>query len=416
MPAAKVTTYEPSSSLGWLDLDAAASERVATMLRALEEPSTLDALGLGGVRDAFAALLSPGTSTIQTRLRYFIFLPWIFTGLESDGVTPSGFSSRLRADEVRLIDCLCHLGPNNGVIGFTAGAQLERFPSVTYWGGLGSWGVRRLDLPLSEYGKRISGFGRQRTDRDDDGNTTSRHVSMWASMPEPPSDFLTSDLTFELSSDEAKLIVDQIRRSHPDSLLALLCSHPHLAEGTRYPWDLPSSILPPRLTDALRHARCFSELTIGPQHAYNVLLTRKAHEELRWDTSDLESTERQHIDDWVSLIGERFDELNEWVNQLPDFWAFLDSMGEVISPVTQEFINFIVTRAVTNPAGFVDDPVVQQRIREREVRLKAGRARLTYRSPLENWKKKPFGAPLNYRWPITKSYLADIAAGIAEPT
>jgi hypothetical protein len=91
-------------------------------------------------------------------------------------------------------------------------------------------------------------------------------------------------------------------------------------------------------------------------------------------------------------------------------------MGEVISPVTQEFINFIVTRAVTNPAGFVDDPVVQQRIREREVRLKAGRARLTYRSPLENWKKKPFGAPLNYRWPITKSYLADIAAGIAEPT
>ena len=45
------------------------------MLRSLEEPETLDVLGLGAVRDAFSEMLSPGTSTIQARLRYFIFLP-----------------------------------------------------------------------------------------------------------------------------------------------------------------------------------------------------------------------------------------------------------------------------------------------------------------------------------------------------
>ena len=39
------------------------------MLRSLEEPETLDVLGLGAVRDAFSEMLSPGTSTIQTRLR-----------------------------------------------------------------------------------------------------------------------------------------------------------------------------------------------------------------------------------------------------------------------------------------------------------------------------------------------------------
>jgi hypothetical protein len=41
--------YSPASSIGWLDLDAAASERVGAMLRALEEPSTLDAFGQDGL-------------------------------------------------------------------------------------------------------------------------------------------------------------------------------------------------------------------------------------------------------------------------------------------------------------------------------------------------------------------------------
>ena len=141
-----MTTYAPASSLGWLDLDAAASERVGTLLRSLEEPGTLDELGLGTVRDAFSGMLSPGTSTIQTRLRYFIFLPWIFTRLEGQRVAPADFARRLRDDEARLIDCLRHLGPNNGVIGYTAGGDLKRMPSEAYWGGLGSWGLRRLDF------------------------------------------------------------------------------------------------------------------------------------------------------------------------------------------------------------------------------------------------------------------------------
>jgi hypothetical protein len=70
---------------------------VGTLLHSLEEPGTLDALGLGSVRDAFSSRLSPGTSTIQTRLRYyFVFLPWIFTRLEQQRVPPAEFARRLR--------------------------------------------------------------------------------------------------------------------------------------------------------------------------------------------------------------------------------------------------------------------------------------------------------------------------------
>src|SRR3954454_17081433 len=116
-----MSAYSPASSVGWLDLDAKASERVATLLRSLEEPGTLDPLGLGAVRDAFSSMLSPGTSTIQTRLRYFVFLPWIFADLESRHVAARDFAVRLRDSEACLIDCLRPLGPNQGVIGYSAG-------------------------------------------------------------------------------------------------------------------------------------------------------------------------------------------------------------------------------------------------------------------------------------------------------
>ena len=40
-----------------------------------QEKESRDELGLGSVRDSFADQLFPGTSTIQTRLRYTLFVP-----------------------------------------------------------------------------------------------------------------------------------------------------------------------------------------------------------------------------------------------------------------------------------------------------------------------------------------------------
>ena len=56
-------------------------------------------------------------------------------------VAPGEFARRLRDTESRLIDCLRHLGPNQGVIGYIGGPRLKRLPSEAYWGGLGSWGI-----------------------------------------------------------------------------------------------------------------------------------------------------------------------------------------------------------------------------------------------------------------------------------
>ena len=402
-----MSDYAPASSFGWLDLDAAASERVSTLLRSLDEPATLDVLGIGTVRDAFSDMLSPGTSTVQTRLRYFMFLPWIFQRLEAQPVPVADFARRLRDVEAQLIDCL-RRGRDDGVIGSRAGRNLQRMPSDIYWGSMEAWGIRRRDMSIAQYAQLVASRRRSRPQHDDDGNATEPAAPVWTTLPAPPTNFLSADITFQLRTEEAQVLTDGIRRRHPHTLVAALSAVPHLTFDVDYPWELPVDRLPDRLAETLRHARCFSELTLGPQLVYNVLLARDASTELGWDTKELEDDQLRRLEDWGRLVTSRHRALSHWADHPGEFWPVLAGYG--ISGATQHFWTDMVQRAMDDPGRFAENPLVHRRIRERERRLKSKRARLSHRAALENWNQGPVGGQLDYRWGITKSHLQDLAA------
>ena len=404
-----MTVYSPASSLGWLDFDATAAERVATLLHALREPSTLDVLGLGSVVNALSQMLHPGTSYVHTKLRYLMFLPWILQRLEADKVAPGDFFRRLHDDEARLIDCLRHLGPGQGVIGYRAGRNLKRMPSDIYWGALWDWGIRRFPLSLGEYAQRAAAIGRHRALRDDDGYVTDTTHSMWAPLEAPP-DFLQTNIGFELRHEEAQDLVDNIRYRHPQTLLASLCAMPGIAANRTYPWDVPENAVPGPVAETLHHARCFSELTTGPQHTYNILVARRAHRELRWDTDQVEQSQLRRLQRWVALVESRREDLRSWADHLPAFWELLGRNR--IGDGTRNFITTIVNMAVDNPEGFEDDPTVHEQIRLREIQLKGKRARLGNRAALENWNRSPVGGQHTYRWSIARNYLGEIATAL----
>lgn len=54
-----------ASSLSWLDCSEHERRQILDIVELFEERDTRDELGIGTVRDAFAELLFPGTSTIQ---------------------------------------------------------------------------------------------------------------------------------------------------------------------------------------------------------------------------------------------------------------------------------------------------------------------------------------------------------------
>ena len=76
------------SSLSWIDFDENERQRVRGIIALFEEKEARDELGLGPIRDSIADHLFPGTSTIQTRLRYMFFVPWIYMMVEKIDTQP----------------------------------------------------------------------------------------------------------------------------------------------------------------------------------------------------------------------------------------------------------------------------------------------------------------------------------------
>ncbi|NMD42124.1 MAG: hypothetical protein GYA86_02290 [Firmicutes bacterium] len=121
------------SHFGWIDFAEDDRRRMLDVVRLFQEQETLDELGVGTIRDAFSEHFFPGTSTIQTRARYMLFIPWIYRELEKRRLSGAEMERRARADEVRLIKALLKSGDTNGVIGKEA-QEITAMSGIRYTG------------------------------------------------------------------------------------------------------------------------------------------------------------------------------------------------------------------------------------------------------------------------------------------
>src|SRR5271168_3718297 len=135
------------------------------ILALFRERDTRDELGVGVIRDLLADELFPGTSTIQTRLRYMLFVPWIYQELEAEECPSAELAVQARQREVELVKALSESDDKAGVFGKRAGGDLQRLPSSVYWAGLGIWQIRRFKGSQEEYQAEIDGVYQQRSNR-----------------------------------------------------------------------------------------------------------------------------------------------------------------------------------------------------------------------------------------------------------
>ena len=106
-----------ASTFAWLDYSEHERRKMLDVIELFGERTTRDELGIGGVRDAFADMLFPGTSTIQTAAKYFLFVPWIYLSLEEKRIPSSKIAERARKLEILLAQELESSGETEGVIG-----------------------------------------------------------------------------------------------------------------------------------------------------------------------------------------------------------------------------------------------------------------------------------------------------------
>ena len=126
--------------LGWIDFSKNERNKVLNVLNLLSEAGTLDELGIAPIRDGYANLFFPGTSTIQTKAKYFLCIPYAFKDLEKSGETnPNRMFKALYEKEKSCGEHLYANSKDDGVIGSSViarGSWVKRQPSDIYWAGI----------------------------------------------------------------------------------------------------------------------------------------------------------------------------------------------------------------------------------------------------------------------------------------
>lgn len=402
-----------AGSIGWIHFDERDRSQVDELLEAFRKPGMLDELGFGRVRDSFADLLAPGLSTIHTRIRYMLFVPWIFRELEEEGLSGRAFRRELKVREVQLIDALARGPESNGIIGIQSREKLSRFPSSIYWNGLLTWRIRRFSGTLRQYARTASLLEAI----DDEESFSNWHPG----LPLPPRGFLKKgeSLSFELQRDEANYLLDRIRENSDifcDSLIGELARPENLRvfDDDEDLWSLHDDIeIREPLRTTLFYARVFSMLTHGANLLYNLQVIEQRRQQLQTETNVAgEESLHESFEQWHAFLNAHRDEFQaaDWgtLRKIVDRASSHTVRWEQITPFLEDWRK--LSLSVTSAAQLKYQ--ASRLIEEREQRVKGARARLGNPEALQNWKGISGTNRLTYRWPQIRSYMSDLARGV----
>ena len=404
------------SAFVWLDYSERERRKMLDVVDLFREHDTRDELGIGSVRDAFADMLFPGTSTIMTRARYFLLVPWTYQRLERLRVRSAEIAARARRAELDLVEPIERSDDNDGNIGKVAKNTLKRLPSSVYWQGLSVWGIRsfrgaqvQYHRSLDRYYAQLTRHGGRVSERDvehDDLISPNWH----AGLVPPPEDF-PAECSLSLTRREAEYLAERIRLSPAcsGSLLAELVAQRRRSADAAFAWEHPHCAeLPPKLREILDHAQNFSEVMHGAPLLYNLILAEQAREtDALRSTVELSQSGRNHsLNALVALA--------QWNRER--FWELVRSVNPRITGPTHEFINTWWDLALAGDAArLCDSPTARLLIRERERRLKKNLARIDNPRAQELWTGDSGTAQLEFRWLISQRLLGDIFDGLEAP-
>ena len=410
------------STFTWLQFDDEQARRARELVRALSEPGTLDSLGIGTIRDGFANILLPGTSTIQTRARYFLLVPWAVRLVEASRPSSrANYDNRLREIEVATIDALKLGEPSaRGIIGVERGRKTRNLASTVYWSGLATWGIRAA-ADLTRADVRDVTLAPRPSRRNDDGESTP--LAIWDDIPDPPSGFPDEPLSILPTPEEAdyllskmattrsRTVMDKVQNAPGrPTLLAEVARSPQTA-GAEHIWDIPNALLGDELTALVELAHGFATAIQGARLRYlDLLFERKAT--MGGEPLAGRAELNVHIAAWLAEMSRDEARMHAWRARIPEMFELLAEYGVTVRPSTRDFVATWSTAAVEDAPAALASSALADLITDREARLKKLSARLTHDSPLHAWNGELLGIDqLDFRWGVARGHILDCLEG-----
>ena len=396
-----------TSAISWIDFSESDRRKMIEVISLFRERETRDELGLGSIRDTFAELFFPGTSTLQTRARYSLFVPWLYRYFETRRRGQTPYVERLRWDENRLIQALKAAG-EEGVIGQRSGASLQRYPSSIYWNGLRRWGILRYAGSQSQYHRWLDSGIRsvsQRTEVNDEPVGGWGGANWDPALPSAPDGF-PDTAVFALTEDEARYLRERLQLSCPTSLFTTLVERCDPVDGATFIWEHPqASEFTEEQRQSIRHAQVFSTLMVGATLLYNLMLSELI------GAQELFGVYEEALADWREELSPVPHWLTSWDRRA--FWRLVHANGHVPA-FTVQFVDRWLDGLLTEGRipDVSSDPTARALVREREIWLKRGRSRFESARHRELWSGSSGTAALDYRWRIAQRLTNDILRGL----
>ena len=383
--------------IGFIDFSKEERNKILATLKLLGTQTALDELGIGVIRDGYADILFPGISTIQTRAKYFVLIPYLFQKAAKLNLQ-SGAQVRkwLIAAEDKLVQTLADNSDDseNGIIGKRALGQkrtVKMRPSGIYWNGLRTFEILRgTGVSLAAACSMIAASSKMKaeltvvTDGEtfDDQEAASYNSILFS--PISPENNFEKEATILLTKKEAEFLAYKISQSAltKNTLLDFLIKNKLDCNSFD---DIPENVLPKMLQRDYRLARDFSDFIIGAHIRYNVIFSEYQDDEM--------------IDEW-----------NLWRNAFITRTFSLDDILSRIScnDLTERFCREFLGLVYQNDVNAIDELIVH-----REKQIKGDRAKL--RKPMEyryNYDRPIHFYRLDFRFGTAKTIIHDIITGL----
>lgn len=380
--------------VGWIDFSSKDREKAMAVIDLMKENRAVDELGIGVVRDRLADILFPGTSTIQTRAKYFFIVPWCMIEAEKNFKNKVDYLKRLNNIETDVIKALIKNEPSNttGIIGKDSIGTLKRKPSEIYWNGLRTYNIMPFNISRNQYISSIKTNKNHDVEEGDDKDSyyldndeirwnITKFRKNWK-----------ENLTLSLTKEESEFLKEKITRYYPNSLYSYIINNKDISLEDEDIYDLTfKNTLPEVVRSDLDLALNFGKVIHGAHIRYNIILRQKNSVEIE-----------DYEDYW-----------NQWCNEMSQFnWDKfnIDRIYEFAQTTkgTKEFIEgwFKATRELDN----INLGQLDKMIEAREYSLKGQRAKLKNYGNVDVSKWVGLGM-LEYRWRNVKTLVKDIKDG-----
>lgn len=390
----------PSFGITYLSKEAL---RDARRFMSADQTGVRDEIGFLIVHQRYADRFFPGTSVLHTRLRYILFVPWLYANVRASRLRGQRPSDLIARGEHRLTERL--LGESGVIGGRVWPTPIDQPPAYVYWTALQQWGLLRERGLNGSWSRaqveRVLATTVSTTLRDDEDQPFEQPT--WPfTCPEPSEDWLKADkLSFKLQKTERTYLARQLRnvksRDDEASLLAMLVGQP-LGDAAHV-WS-------PDILALAKHER---PALIRAGHAAALAAIGRAvyAAQVEWLKANLDK--RQCSDRQRKALPKV---LKTWRHQAAalDWDAFEKDMGHLPAPVSDALSQTL--QWVKD--GGTDPMAIEPAYRRAEESRKRRRARLSRTQDgadrrLE-WSEAEHGAamPLHFRWNNVKRLLADL--------